>query len=365
MSKSHDDDGDEHEHEHERDEHYEHDKAAKSDKEVDKMLIKLNHKRKNNNYSFMIDVTLPNTCSICTEVFDLEEFNKVSYKLQFICSHGDKHNSHANYDPDQKYDDIRGFLNCITSLLKETPNICSQCFEKMILEHSKHASSYYYNPQNQEVLFNCPLNHYHHLGYGLFKTEKIRRILPNQLSDTILKRLEKEFILRTYRTAYCPVPDCEYFQASEAISNLIGNNNKPILIQCPNHGNRCSICWDSIESFSDHKCKNLPPEIMFEKWGTKESIGRCPHCNSLIIKNNGCNNMICRCGYEFDWRNAKIAFNDPNPSVSNAGPVHEDININIQNVDQSRMLGIPQIIETLTLGILIGSICVFIMDDIF
>ena len=41
----------------------------------------------------------------------------------------------------------------------------------------------------------------------------------------------------------------------------------------------------------------IDPEV--EAWRKKAGAKRCTRCKFIVFKNDGCNHMTCRCGYEF------------------------------------------------------------------
>jgi hypothetical protein len=53
---------------------------------------------------------------------------------------------------------------------------------------------------------------------------------------------------------------------------------------------------------------SVEDQKLFESIARKDHFRKCPHCQSPIEKNGGCNNMSCRCGRAFQWDKAETLF---------------------------------------------------------
>ena len=38
-----------------------------------------------------------------------------------------------------------------------------------------------------------------------------------------------------------------------------------------------------------------------EQWATESGAKRCAQCKFWVVKNEGCDHMTCRCGYQFHY----------------------------------------------------------------
>jgi len=51
------------------------------------------------------------------------------------------------------------------------------------------------------------------------------------------------------------------------------------------------FCSDCFKEFHEHDCEPIP-----------HAFKRCKMCSNLIERYEGCNNVTCRCGYQFCWK---------------------------------------------------------------
>ncbi|KAI0069253.1 hypothetical protein BV25DRAFT_119859 [Artomyces pyxidatus] len=102
---------------------------------------------------------------------------------------------------------------------------------------------------------------------------------------------------------YCKTPDCtQIYRTTGAAS--------PSVLQCPScFSTVCSSCdEEGHEGVTCEMQKALkdPAEQdrLNDEWITQQGgrVKKCPQCNLLIEKTEGCNHMSCRCGAHICWR---------------------------------------------------------------
>jgi ariadne-1 len=106
-----------------------------------------------------------------------------------------------------------------------------------------------------------------------------------QKYEKFLKNIEVNF---DENKVWCPYPDCdEHIEFVEAITN----------VECSKGHKFCCLCNDGWHSGA---C-NFEKDKQFLGWVKEKNVKRCPGCQSRTEKNEGCNHMTCRCGFEWCW----------------------------------------------------------------
>ncbi|KAF9000394.1 hypothetical protein BDQ17DRAFT_1282031 [Cyathus striatus] len=98
---------------------------------------------------------------------------------------------------------------------------------------------------------------------------------------------------------YCATPDCEqvYRCDTEKVTEL----------QCPSClVSVCSAC--DTEAHTGMTCEEsrisrnpMEQERLNDEWAKANGVKKCPRCQVLVQKTEGCNHMSCRCGAHFCW----------------------------------------------------------------
>lgn len=67
-------------------------------------------------------------------------------------------------------------------------------------------------------------------------------------------------------------------------------------------------CWceERVHKyFAQMKCTSLTSQVYEWAQRTQVNVKRCPRCTVVIEKKDGCQHMICLCGYHFCWNCGK------------------------------------------------------------
>ena len=107
----------------------------------------------------------------------------------------------------------------------------------------------------------------------------------------------------------CPQPDCDYF--------IVRDFFKQEKFKCPKcevtHCFRCNGATQhpttSHQAWLNQMRKEQREEMIrnavleidedVERWRKSVGARRCTQCKFIVVKNEGCDHMTCRCGYEF------------------------------------------------------------------
>ena len=127
----------------------------------------------------------------------------------------------------------------------------------------------------------------------------IRRFMTPQAFRALVEAAFRLYLdQHSQELKYCTTPDCQqiYRQSPEAR-----------ILQCPScFSSICSACDD--EPHEGMTCKerrdqkiSSEQERLFNEWVDGHGK-RCPKCQSVIEKNDGCNRITCRCGANFCWK---------------------------------------------------------------
>lgn len=116
------------------------------------------------------------------------------------------------------------------------------------------------------------------------------QVLDNDEFRAYRTRLEE---LGTSQPLYCAVPNCSTFIPREAVDNEHGT--------CPQCGQRTHTVCKELE----HPGRSCPEDVDLAsvyQLANAEGWRRCDGCGSIIERTAGCNQLRCRCGYQFCWR---------------------------------------------------------------
>eukprot|EP00347_Sterkiella_histriomuscorum_P003716 403363220 len=113
----------------------------------------------------------------------------------------------------------------------------------------------------------------------------------NELFQKYTRFMADYEIMHMQDRKYCPVPNCD---------NIIQGKNglkKTRCIKCQKDiCYSCQTIWHQGQSCSKYQAKN------FQQFSQAVGARRCPKCNVIIQKIEGCNEMTCyKCGHDFCW----------------------------------------------------------------
>eukprot|EP01107_Rhizomastix_libera_P012630 TRINITY_DN3211_c0_g1_i1.p1 TRINITY_DN3211_c0_g1~~TRINITY_DN3211_c0_g1_i1.p1 ORF type:complete len:547 (+),score=126.21 TRINITY_DN3211_c0_g1_i1:52-1692(+) len=153
------------------------------------------------------------------------------------------------------------------------------------------------------------------LASGMLPVKCLYSKCPAFLDDDILQPSLKPEIYKKFRTLIitqhinqskrikqCPNSKQE---CDRVIQLLYGDPPRAVTCDCG-----FTFCWEC--GVSDHQpitCsqirkwseKGADPDGKLTMMWVRSNTKKCPKCNKDILKNEGCNHMTCKCGYEFCW----------------------------------------------------------------
>ena len=182
---------------------------------------------------------------------------------------------------------------CLTSLFSENQEVwglvnCQHCFHKTCL------NPYLESEISQKKFpIKCPMEY--------CKAEIQNEDLMENLEKEALEKYW-EFTLKNYvelhgdELSWCPTADCNYaFIFDKEI----------YLLHCP----KCmkSYCLNCrVEEHKGMSCKEYQinskvdhNDVMFYDFVKGHKFKKCTQCQFWVEKNEGCDHMTCRCGYQF------------------------------------------------------------------
>jgi len=124
-----------------------------------------------------------------------------------------------------------------------------------------------------------------------FEWKKIRDQHPNMLecpTQGCDYLFFKESEAQTYH--YCPICNTEYCLKCEIVYHVEQSCEE---VQAEKLRKALEAKVDEINR------SELPEDRMLEEWAGNVGAKRCTRCKFWVQKNEGCNHMTCRCGYEF------------------------------------------------------------------
>ncbi|EGO28085.1 hypothetical protein SERLADRAFT_462576 [Serpula lacrymans var. lacrymans S7.9] len=132
----------------------------------------------------------------------------------------------------------------------------------------------------------------------------IQRFLPPASFSRLLEVSFDSHVARhPLEFKYCRTPDCTQIYRSAC-------SGEAAAMQCPScFSSVCAACHDdahegmSCEEFKIHR-NPAEQERLNDEWISQQNgrVKKCPQCDVLIEKLEGCNHMECRCGAHVCWR---------------------------------------------------------------
>ena len=105
----------------------------------------------------------------------------------------------------------------------------------------------------------------------------------------------------------CPTENCDYFFARDGEKEVRKHD-------CPSCGvswcHKCQIPYHTGFTCAEYAARERAEEInaahleeddQLEQWALSVGAKRCTKCKFWVQKNEGCDHMTCRCGYEFHY----------------------------------------------------------------
>ncbi|GKD77603.1 zinc finger, C6HC-type containing protein, partial [Tanacetum coccineum] len=136
---------------------------------------------------------------------------------------------------------------------------------------------------------------------GVIGPEACRLIVPREVLDRWEDALCESLILGSEKF-YCPFKDCSALLVNDGGGAVTSS-------ECP-HCNRlfcaqCKVTWHSGICCSEYqslrKDERDPSDLMLMDLAKNNKWKRCPNCNFYVEKINGCDDIHCRCGHDFDY----------------------------------------------------------------
>ncbi|CAD8196662.1 unnamed protein product [Paramecium octaurelia] len=123
----------------------------------------------------------------------------------------------------------------------------------------------------------------------IFQDSVVQHSVTTEMFKKFLNFKYKNEIQKDSNKKWCPVPDCQYYVERNPRSNIT---------QCKCGAQVCFNCGRLAHQ--NTRCENYQ-DLQFQYAQDAYNIKNCPDCNSPVEKNQGCNHMTCRCGYEYCW----------------------------------------------------------------
>jgi hypothetical protein len=127
----------------------------------------------------------------------------------------------------------------------------------------------------------------------------IQRYLTTQRFNHLIDVVFSSYIQSNpQKFKYCTTPDCTQIYQCDTGKQFH---------KCPScFSEICSSCNEEAHegmTCEERRIQSNPAEQerLTEEWAQSNNIKRCPSCNVLTEKTEGCNHMECRCGAHFCW----------------------------------------------------------------
>ncbi|CAD8060669.1 unnamed protein product [Paramecium primaurelia] len=132
-------------------------------------------------------------------------------------------------------------------------------------------------------------------------------IAINDISHIIGKEKKDEFLNYTLNKfvddhaadmSWCPTPDCQY-------AFVLGDEDDNNQFECPlckkSYCLNCRVTFHKGQTCKEYSITNTRDQNdeKFEKFVKGHKFKMCTKCKFWVEKNQGCNHMTCRCGYQF------------------------------------------------------------------
>ena len=130
----------------------------------------------------------------------------------------------------------------------------------------------------------------------------IRRFMTPQAFQALVEAAFRSYLdQHSQELKYCTTPDCQ---------QIYRHSREIRILQCPScFSSICSACDDeaheglTCQQRRDQKNPSVQDRL-FNGWADEHGK-RCPECNSVIEKIDGCNHITCRCGAHLCWKCGK------------------------------------------------------------
>ncbi|KAJ2912071.1 hypothetical protein MD484_g8341, partial [Candolleomyces efflorescens] len=127
----------------------------------------------------------------------------------------------------------------------------------------------------------------------------IQRYLTKQRFDHLIEVVFSSHIQSNpQKFKYCTTPDCTQIYQCDTGKQFH---------KCPScFSEICSSCNEEAHqgmTCEERRIQSNPAEQerLTEEWAQSNNVKRCPSCNVLTEKTEGCNHITCRCGIHFCW----------------------------------------------------------------
>ncbi|CAH1442393.1 unnamed protein product [Lactuca virosa] len=136
--------------------------------------------------------------------------------------------------------------------------------------------------------------------------EHCRAIVPKEVLERWEEALCESLILGSEKF-YCPFKDCSVMLVDDGGESVTSS-------ECPNCHRlfcaQCKVAWhsemDCTEFQSLNEDERNPEDIMLMQLAKSKEWRRCPSCNIIVEKQEGCHRISCRCGNHFCYGCGKI-----------------------------------------------------------
>ncbi|CAI9267632.1 unnamed protein product [Lactuca saligna] len=136
--------------------------------------------------------------------------------------------------------------------------------------------------------------------------EHCRAIVPKEVLERWEEALCESLILGSEKF-YCPFKDCSVMLVDDGGESVTSS-------ECPNCHRlfcaQCKVAWHSEMDCNEFQSLNEdernPEDIMLMQLAKSKEWRRCPSCNIIVEKQDGCHRISCRCGNHFCYGCGKI-----------------------------------------------------------
>ena len=133
--------------------------------------------------------------------------------------------------------------------------------------------------------------------------------LLDEASYARLQKFEWKVIRDTNPGEYieCPNDSCDYFFSRGDVKE-VRRHDCPVCSLSWCH--KCNMAWHEGFTCAEYAYRERAEEInnthleeddQLEQWAGQAGAKRCSRCKYWVVKNEGCDHMTCRCGYEFHY----------------------------------------------------------------
>ena len=127
----------------------------------------------------------------------------------------------------------------------------------------------------------------------------IRQFMTPQAFQALVEAAFRSYLdQHSQELKYCTTPDCQ---------QLYRHSPEARTLQCPScFSSICSACNDGAhEGMTCKERRNQEDsslhDRLFDEWAN-QNAKRCPKCQTVVEKIDGCNHITCRCGAHLCWR---------------------------------------------------------------